>query len=135
VPQVAPRFPRRVELKPLTFSIDLLSFIDREKEFILDLTKPRVDEPLGIREELIDTGRALFVTEFTVTKLVGEPILVRVNSTGAPQVEFTEGEGRKRIIEELFITNTAQPPGSEARIVVGWNSRLAELIPTLQSFL
>jgi hypothetical protein len=110
----------------LQYTIDLISLVDKEFEFIIDLSVERNDEPLGIQSRL--KGQTPFVTQFVISRLVGEPLIVKLNSTGAPTLTLKEGEGMNNtIINELFITNSAQEAGSEARIIVAWNSLIPKV--------
>lgn len=108
----------------VVLTLDLLSLIDSEYEFTIDLSIPRVDKPIGIQQAL--GGKTPFVTEFTVTALSGNPLKIKLNDTGSPQVEYSVGEGRDAIIRELLLTNEAQA-NCTAKITVGWNSIITNL--------
>lgn len=110
---------------------DLLSFIDSEYMFAVDLSVAHNDVALGIKSVL--SQRTPFVTEFTVDSIVGPVIpTMKVNDTGHPAISYNTGEGRdKMFITELFVTNAAGVPGNQIAILVGWNSYLTKkLTPT-----
>lgn len=117
--------PTPVISQPI-YIIDLMSLIDKEYEFTIPLDVERNDEPLGIKRTL--GGQTPFVTEFIITRLVGDPLDIKLNDTGSPKLTLKEGEGIEgAIIKELLISNTQQRTGTYAKIVVGWNS----LIPRI----
>jgi len=125
-PMTAPTPPRPVSPPPEIQPMLVQEIKNKQyKNFTVDLSVARTNAPLGLRDMAI-VADAMTIASLTA----GATLNYRLNNPANDLTPASQGLQETEFeIEEVYLTNVAQAPGTQAVIRVNWNPFLIRLKP------